>query len=170
MKKIVLVALVSFFIFSCGNKTEKQEEVVDDKAVVVDEYSLTINGIYEIDDVVSVVYKKDGYFVEKPIEKVVKGSPLPQQITIELPKGDKVENMSVNLSSNKEQNELSISAVIIKNGDQTILSDKENFTTYFLFNESVTWNVEKSKYVLFFDKKFPPGMSGGEQLEALLDR
>ena len=169
MNKIILVSLISFLLFSCGDGTKK-DEAIDEKVLVADQFSVTINGLYLKDDVISIVYKKDGYFLSgEPVEKIVKGSELPQQITIDLPKGEKIQNLSINLSTNKEQNEIGITGISIKNNDKVILSESDNFTTYFLAGEFVSWNEVTSKYVMKHGGKFPPAMGGSEQLEALLD-
>ncbi|WP_339838893.1 hypothetical protein [uncultured Flavobacterium sp.] len=169
MNKIILVSLISFLLFSCGDGTKK-EETIDEKVIVADQFSVTINALYPKDDVISIVFKKDGYYLSgEPVEKIVKGSDLPQQITIDLPKGEKIQNLSINLSTNKEQNEIGITGISIKNNDKVVLSDKENFTTYFMANDKVTWNESTSKYVMKHGGEYPPAMGGSEQLEALLD-
>lgn len=169
MNKIILVFVMSFLFFSCGSDAKK-DETVDEKVIAADQFSITITGIYPKDDVVSVVYKKDGYYLSgEPVEQTVKGSDLPQQITVVLPIGIKIQNASLNLSSNVEQNEISITAVSIKNNDKVVLSDKENFTTYFMSNDKVSWNESTSKYIMKHGGEYPPAMGGSEQLEALLD-
>lgn len=165
MKKIILLLVFSLTFYSCGER-EKKEQIVEETKI--DKLTVIINALYEKDDIIDVYYKKEGYFVDKPVQVKLSGSSLPQQITIELPEGEIVENLSINLSSNKEQGKIAISSVIVKNNEDIILSDKENFTTYFLFNESVSWDPALSRYIMIYDKEIPPAMGGGEQLEALL--
>ncbi len=167
MKRIVLIVLSSLFLFSCGGDKKKEIQV---EAETADQYAVIIDAIYEKDDSLAVVYKKDGYYVEKPTSLIVKGSPLMQRLTVDLPQGEPVENLSITLSSNKDQEFLTIKAVSVKNGDKTIISDKDNFTTYFLFNESISWDIKTSRYILTHDKEFQPGIGGSDKLEAELTK
>ena len=56
--------------------------------------ALILDVIYEKDDSLSVVYKKDNYYVyDNPTSIYVKGSASIQRITIDLPQAEKIENI-----------------------------------------------------------------------------
>lgn len=168
MKKIVLIFVSSLFLISCGGDKKKEVNLVDKKA---DNYALILDVIYEKDDSLSVVYKKDNYYVyDNPTSIYVKGSASIQRITIDLPQAEKIENIAMMASSNKEQESMVIKAISVKKGNEFIVSDKDNFTTFFQFDESFSWDEKSGKYILNHNNKNQPGISGSDSLEVLLTK
>ncbi|HLA55638.1 MAG TPA: hypothetical protein VK623_06040 [Flavobacterium sp.] len=174
MKKLVLIFFSSMLLFSCGK--DKKAATEDAKNVDVKEVSgisVTIEGIYEKDDSLSVVFKQNGYYAyNKAVPFKVKGSPLMQQLTINLPAGETVDNIAMMASSNKDQKYLTLKSIAVKNGDDEVVKNTDNFTTYFLFDECFkfdsTADGKSFRYVMDHTKKYQPGIAGSEQLEALL--
>jgi len=168
MKKIVLIFISALFFVSCGGDKKKEANTEDGK---VDNYALILDVIYQKDDSLSVVYKKGGYYLyDKAVSCIVKGSPAIQRITIDLPQAEKIENIALMASSNKEQESMVIKAISVKNGNEFIVSGKDNFTTYFQFDESFSWDEKSSKYLLNHNNKNQPGISGSDSLEILLTK
>lgn len=167
MKNIFLVTLVSLFIFSCGGKKEK----VIDSDVVADNYSIAIDAVYEKNDSLLFIYAQDGSLkFEKVKGMAVKGSPLIQRLVFNFPAGDKVENVGITMSQNKDQKTLVVKAITIKNNDKEIIGSKDNYLTYFQADEGFTWNVKETRYDLNHDKKYPPSLMGSEALKTALSK
>lgn len=163
MKKIFFGILTSSILLSCGKETK---EVV--KEDVSNSYSVTVNAIYPEDDSLVVVYKKDTYFqYENPIPLIVKGAPGMQSLTVTLPEKDIVENLEISLSTNKNQKTITLKNILIKNKEKLIfdvLNQGQGLTDYFDVNKGMILNNDGT-INLNFDGKYPPGMTGNQNLE-----
>ena len=173
MKNLILLGLfLSFAFVSCG--TDKKESVNETSVEVKEsiKYSVVLEAIYEKDDSLVVFYQKDKYFkYENPISQVIKGSPMPQKITINIPKGIDVENIKITASTNKEQPHVTINNVsILKNDSLVIDGSQGKHSEYFLTDETFSWDVEKSRYKLDHNKQYPPSLVGNDLLLSLLEK
>jgi hypothetical protein len=173
MKRLGLIFFSSMLMFSCGK--DKKEESIDPKKVDVKAsgVSVTIEGIYEKDDSLSVVFKQNGFYAyNKAVPFKVKGSPLMQELTINLPAEEIVDNIAMMASSNKDQKYLTLKSIAVKYGDNDVVKNTDNFTTYFQFDECFKFDFTPDgkimRYAMDHTKKFQPGMAGSDQLEALL--
>ena len=170
MKKIFVMLISVLAIVSCGkDKTEVKENVTE---VVVDKFSLEIDAISEKNDSINVFYKMDSYFqYEKPISALIKASNLPQKIKVDIPEGIAIENIKIEVSNNKEQQNLAIQNIsILNNGKVVIDGSNSKYSEYFLTDESFTWDLEKSRFKLNHSNKYPPGLLGNELTESLLTK
>lgn len=168
MKKIALIILVSLSFISCGNE-KKTEEVVKEEKVVENKYSVIIDAVYEKNDSLLFIYEKNGAFLFDKVKGIsVKGSPLAQQITFDFPVGEKVDNIGITMSFNKDQKNLVVKSITIKNGEKTIISPNDNYLTYFQAGDGFSWDPNTSMYILDHTKQYPPSFMGSEQLKALL--
>lgn len=171
MKKSILLVFITLFLVSCGGK--KKEDTTDAQVPdKLDKYSLIMDVIYEKDDSLAIVYKTGGYFqYEKPVSYAVKGSPELQRVVVDMPSGISVENFQITFSTNKEQKNLTIKNISIKNDNVEVFNgDNLTYGTYFNPNPGFTWNQAGLNYKLNFDGQFPPGQTGNEQLEAILTK
>lgn len=170
MKKLFLLFLATAALVSCGrDKEANKEESKKEVAVEKDQYSVVLEGIYEKDDVLKVVYKLDGYWKEDgPIEFKVTGNPLAQKLDIKIPAGVTMQNVKLTLSTNKEQKTLKINSINILNKGIYALQDGTMYGNYFDANEGLTWNEKEAKLILSHDKTYPPGIGGNAKLEELL--
>ncbi|MGG7037089.1 MAG: hypothetical protein ACI7YS_18140 [Flavobacterium sp.] len=169
MRKTLLLLAFSLTLFSCGR--DKKKETVSEKSETVNKYAVILDAIYEKEDSISVIYKTDGYFQwEKPVSQLIKGSPELQRITVNIPDGIDVENFQITCSTNKGQKMLTIKNISIKNGDVEVFNgDNLNYGTYFNANPGFIWNQTGLNYILNFDGQYPPGQTGNEKLEAILE-
>lgn len=169
MKKVFLSLIVAFVVMSCGDDKGKkpQESVVEE---VKDTYSITMDALYEKDDELIFVYKFNGFWdYEHPIKHKVTGQPGMQRIVIKVPANIAMENVQVDLSSNKEQQFLPLTNVTISKNDKQLYNGANMaFVPYFNMGVGVSWDAEKTRYILHFDKEYPPRMVGNEKLEELL--
>jgi hypothetical protein len=170
MKKIVLLVL-SIALFSCGGD-KKKEEVAEASVAAINKYDVIIDGIYEKDDSIAVIYKTGGYFqYEKPISQLIKASKDIQRITINIPEGVAAENFQVTFSTNKEQKMLTIKNISIKNNNAEVFNgDNLKYVPYFNVNPGFTWNQDGLNYRLNFGGEYPPGQTGNEKLEGILTK
>lgn len=167
MKKNVLFVLVSLCLVSCGE--EKKQPVIE-KDVEVNMYSVIIDAVYEKNDSLLFIYEKEGAFLYDKVKGIsVKGSPLAQQIVFNFPENEKVENIGITMSFNKDQKNLVVKSITIKNGDKTIISPEDNYLTYFLAGDGFSWDAQNSMYVLDHSKQYPPSFMGSEELKAMLE-
>ena len=171
MKKLILAFLIGLLLISCGKDKKKEIEATQQQtAFVSDKYSVIIDGIYEKDDTISVVYQKNDYYLyDKPLIQVVKGSASAQRLTFLVPEGDAIENVSICLSKNKSQDYITIKNVSIKNANEVILDgSNNNFSNYLATDTSFTWDVKNSRYILNHSNKYPPSIVGNDKLQSLL--
>jgi hypothetical protein len=167
MKKIILTLVTVVTIISCGSD-KKKEEVENTKPAI--KYSLVMDAIYEKDDSLVFFYETDGIMqYEKPISYKIKGSPMPQNIKVDMPEGIIVENIKIETSTNKSQDALTIKNIsVLKDG--TIVLDGSNgkYSEYFLTDESFSWDLENSRFKLNHSNKYSPGMLGSELAKSFL--
>ncbi|WP_133609045.1 hypothetical protein [Flavobacterium cheniae] len=170
MKKTIIMLISVIALVSCG---KDKKEVKDNTVVqVVDKYSLEIDAIYEKNDSINVFYKMDGYFqYEKPISATIKGSQMPQKVKVQIPEGIAIENIKIEVSTNKEQEGLTVQNISILNNDKVVIDGSNGkHSEYFLTDESFTWDLEKSRFKLNHSNKYPPGLLGNELTESLLTK
>jgi hypothetical protein len=167
MKRLILVVLSTVLLVSCGGDKKKNAIAID---AVKDNYSVEIEGIYEKDDSVTVHYQVNNYYIyDKPVNQVVKGSPMPQKIIVSIPEGVAIENVKLILSKNKEQAFLDIKNIVIKNNNKIIDGyDKLNYSEYFATDDKFSWDDKNSKFILDHTGDNPPTMVGKEALLSLL--
>jgi hypothetical protein len=167
MKKIILALVTAVTLISCGSD-KKKEEV--ETAKTATKYALVMDAIYEKDDSISVFYETDGIMqYEKPISYKIKGSPMPQNIKVDIPEGIIVENLKIEVSTNKLQDVLTIKNISVLKNDVIVLDGSNGtFYKYFLTDESFTWDLEKSRYKLIHTNKYSPGVIGGELAKSFL--
>ncbi|MEO4007223.1 MULTISPECIES: hypothetical protein [unclassified Flavobacterium] len=173
MKKIGLLFLGSILLFSCGrdNKKEEAETSSEQKEVVVaDNYAITLDAIYEKDDELLLVFKKAGYWdYDHPTKFKIVGQPNMQNIKIDVPQGLSMENVQVDLSSNKEQKYVTIKGINVLNNGKVVIDGSNNMhAKYFDMGNSVGWDPKGLRYIMNFGGEYPPRMVGNEQLEAVL--
>lgn len=168
MKKIILIFVSIFTLVSCGNdKKSEESETVEKKPSL--KYSLEMDAIYEKDDSLSIVYQIDNVMqYEKAIEYKVKGSPMPQKITINFPEGENPENLNIIVSTNNEQSHLTINNISIKIGDNVIDGSNYKYAEFLLTDPSFSWDLEKSRYNLIHTNKYPPALVGNDKLLSLM--
>lgn len=163
MKKIVLVALVSLSLFSCG-KEKKSEEVKQPEKV--NKFVVKMNAVYQEDDSLSIVYKVDTYFqYEKAVSLKVKGSPELQNLSVDLPVGVAAENLQITMSTNKNQKKLTVNNIQILNDNKEVFNvTNQVITDYFDFNPGIVLEADRS-FTLKFGGEYPPGLTGNQNLE-----
>jgi hypothetical protein len=166
MKKVALLFLSSVLLLSCGDKKKETTPTIEE---VKDKYVVIIDAIYEKDDSIAVVYKKDNYFkYDTPVSLKIKGAPTMQRLTIEIPEGEAVENLSIVASTNKNQEYVTIKNISVTNGNDKVDGDNYKHIKYFLVDNSFSWDLKNSRYNLVHTNKYPPGIVGNEILESLL--
>jgi len=167
MKKLVLLFLGIVLLTSCGG--DKKKEASTDVEEVKDKYVLIMDAIYEKDDSVEVVYQNDNFFkYETPIVVKVIGAPTMQKLTFAAPEGIAVENFKITVSSNKDQEHLTIKNISITNNSKVIDGDNGKYNSYFLTDESFTWDTKNSRFSLIHTNKYPPSLVGNDVLISLL--
>lgn len=172
MKKIGLLFLGSILLFSCGKESKKEEVNTPEakEVVATDNYAIVFDAKYEKNDEISVVYKKNGYWdYDNPTKVQVTGQPVIQNIRVSAPQGVSVENFQIDISSNKEQQYVTIKGIHVFNNEKEIINGGNNtFSKYFNTGESVGWDPKEERFIMKFDGKYPPRMVGNEEVEVLL--
>lgn len=170
MKKNILILLSVFTLISCGNGKEGEVTETVEKTPSL-KYSLEMEAIYEKDDSLSIIYQIDNVMqYEKAIEYKVKGSPMPQKITVIFPEGENPENLNIIVSTNNEQTHLTIKNISILVGDDIIDGSNYKYAEFLLTDSSFSWDVEKSRYNLIHTNKYPPALVGNDKLLSLMIR
>lgn len=171
MKKLFLLLVVAISLYSCGSD-KKKENASEIDAIVTDKYNVVLEAIYEKDDSIVVFYQKDKFFqYEKPTSLKIKGSPLMQRLTINLPEGIAIENLSITTSTNKSQDFITIKSLSVLD-DKTVVVDGSNgkYSESFLTDPSFSWDLKNSRYNLNHKNEYPPSIVGNANLSALLTK
>jgi hypothetical protein len=166
MRKIILL-LIATAIVSCGGEKKKPEVQAE---VAQDKYYLLLDCVYEKDDSIVAFYKLNEYFkYDKPVSLKIKGSPLNQRLTIDIPAGIAIEDLTLIASTNKEQKYIAIKNISVLNNEKVAV-DGDNFkhSQYFLSDASFSWDVKNQRYNLNHSNEFPPAFVGSDQLKSLL--
>jgi hypothetical protein len=172
MRKLILLFLGSALFFSCGRNKKNETEATEVKAVEKNQYSVIIDGVYEKDDSISVVYQKNKFFVyDKPVLQAVKGSTMPQRIIFNIPEGEKVENLSICVSKSKDQAFVKITNVSVKNHEALVFDGSNNkYYDLFATDPSFSWDEKNTRFNLNHGNKYPPSLVGNEKLESVLTK
>ena len=168
MRKIFLALISILTLASCGGDKKNEENNNVEKQPAL-KYSLEMDAIYEKDDSLSIIYQLDNVMqYEKAIEYKIKGSAIPQKITINFPEGENPENLNIIVSTNKEQSHLTINNISITIGDNVIDGSNYKYAEFLLTDPSFSWDLEKSRYNLIHTNKYPPALVGNEKLLSLM--
>lgn len=172
MKKILFTVLSTLILISCGKEKSEEtvNEVVEAEVQKLDKFSVVLEGVYQKDDSLSLVYKKDGYVdYDHPVALKVKGQELSQKFVFDIPQGVYLENFQVTLSTNKEQKDIQLNSIEVYYNDSLIFDGKAMvYVPYFNANEGLKWIEEKKSLELFFEGTYPPGISGNDKFEESL--
>jgi len=171
MKKLIVLFLGgALLLSSCGKDKKNDSDVPDEEVVAKDNFSIVLNAIYEKDDELSFVYKKNGYWdYDHPTKYAVKGQPNSQMLNVPFPLGEKCDNIQVDVSTNKEQKVLKLTDIsILNNGKEIVNGRNMAFIKYFNFGTAFTWDEKNLRYNLLFDQEYPPRIVGSDALEAIL--
>jgi hypothetical protein len=169
MKKLVLLFIGCVLLTSCSDKkkenTPQKEEEASRRKI-----SIVFEAIYEKDDKISMAFKKDGYWDYVNLSPfTIVGQPTMQKLTFDVPEGLNIENVQIELSSNKEQKSVKLNSIyIFENGKQIIDGSNMQFIKYFNTGSGLTWDEKNLRYNLIFGGEFPPGICGNEVLESML--
>lgn len=169
MKKLIVLFLGVLSLTSCGGDKKKEaEQVVEIK----DNYSIFFESIYEKDDELILVFKKNGYWdYENQTKHKITGQPNLQIVQVNFPAGLSAENVQIDLSSNKEQKTLTLKGVrILNNGKEVLNGSNMEFIKFFNTGTGLTWDDKNLRYNLLFDQPYPPRMVGNDALESILKK
>lgn len=170
MKKIILLLIGGLLLTACVDKKKEGAETPSESEVVTDNYSVVFEAIYEKDDELIMIFKKEGYwYYNDPSTYKVVGDTAVQKLTFDLPKSLSLENIQIDLSSNKEQKTLKLTSVnIYNNGKEVVNGSNMGFVKYFMTGTGLGWDAKNSRYTLIFGGEFPPRIVGNDLLESML--
>lgn len=170
MKKIILLLIGGLLLTSCVDKKKDATETSEESNVVKDNYAVVFEAIYEKDDEVLMIFKKDGFWdYDHPSTYKIVGDTAIQKLTFDLPKSLSVENIQIDLSSNKEQETLKLTGInLYNNGQEIINGSNMGFVKYFLTGTGLGWDEKNLRYNLIFGGEYPPRIVGNELLESML--
>ncbi|WP_159801374.1 hypothetical protein [Flavobacterium sp. MK4S-17] len=169
MKSKVLFLFLIAGLVSCGGDKPKNAEAVEANKETPNNFVVEIDAIYEKNDSLVFYYEVDGTVkYENPVTLKVNGSPEPQLLKVEMPKGIALENLTYTVSTNKEQLKVKITNISIKNGDKVIDGRDFKYSEYFMSDESFKWNDADKSYIVSHDNKYPPAFVGNDNLRAKL--
>ncbi|WP_297517928.1 hypothetical protein [Flavobacterium sp.] len=174
MKKICLIFIGLTLFSSCGkDKSATSDDTSgDSNSKPVDQYSLVLEGVYEKNDSINVVYQEKGFYqYDKSIGQKVQGNPVSQRIEVIIPSGVALENIKLISSTNPDQQTLVLNTIsVIKNNKVVLDGSSGKHSQYFLTDDGFSWDAVKSRYNLDHTKKYPPTFVGNEKALELLTK
>lgn len=171
MKKLILLfSGLVLVLSSCGREKKNDINATNEEVVKSDNFSIVMSAIYEKDDELVLVFKKNGYWdYDNPTKFLVKGQPNSQTINLQFPMGERYDNVQIDVSTNKEQKVLTLTNIsILNNGKVEVDGRNMAFLKFFNFGTAFTWDEKNLRYNLLFDQQYPPRIMGSESLEAVL--
>lgn len=160
-KSVILFSLVFMsMFFSCKDDSKIEEKVVVQNKPV---FKIALDLVIKKDDSLQVFYCENGENEINGANTVwssVKGNNNSQQVIFNLPEDVFPTKLRIDLSKNKDQDEIEIKGFTI-NYDEKSFSVKDTmFYQYFIPNEQIDWDRKKaiakfkSKEGEFFDPQF----------------
>lgn len=140
MKKILFILSFTFLIFSCGSKSDNQNEenIVEEVKINPNTFKIEVEGIWKEDDELIVFWKDASisYFDDDhTIYQGVKGSNDPQKVIFELEEGFVPNDFRFDVSSKKEQSEIVLNYIKLEQQDRVFIITKEKLGEFFRGNE-----------------------------------
>jgi hypothetical protein len=141
LKKLTVILLLIFM--SCDNKSKEDKEVENQEG-----YSLKIEGLFLKNDKIQVYYLVgEEWKEENSILFPVYSNPSLQTLDIKLPPKLVPNNIRIDISSNKTQQNITLKNIsVFKGNDVIIYGDNELFSNYFVLNEYITWDNDYFGY------------------------
>ena len=139
-KILISVLILSIItLFSCKEKAEKIE---DPKVITFD---VTLDVIVPKDDMLIVHYleAKDDWFTgDKSVWVKVSGSEQEQKCTFSLPEGILPKDVRLDISSEKEQQKITLNSVTLSYNGNQFLIQKQDIDKYFVGNEFIKFDAK----------------------------
>ena len=143
MKRIfLLVTTMVLSLASCGKKEEVKDETIK---VNPKTFKVEIEGIFKKDDELILFWKDKSisFFDDNhTIYQGIKGSEVPQKVVFEFQEGDMPNDIRLDISSKKEQNEITLNYVKLEQESRSFMILKDKFTEFFRPNEYITLDAK----------------------------
>ena len=142
LKKLIVLALLSFV--GCDNNKPKEDKEVENQTG----YSLKIEGLFLKNDKIQVYYLVgEEWKEENSILFPVYSNPSLQTLDIKLPPKLVPNNIRIDISSNKTQQNITLKNIsVLKDNEVIIYGDNELFSNYFVLNEYISWDSDYFGY------------------------
>ena len=139
MKRIfLLVTTIVLILSSCGKKEEVKDETVK---VNPKTFKVEIEGVFKKDDELILFWKDKSisFFDDNhTIYQGIKGSEALQKVVFEFQEGDIPNDIRLDISSKKEQNEIILNYVKLEQESRSFMILKDKFTEFLRPNEYIT--------------------------------
>lgn len=146
MKRIfLLVTTMVLSLASCGKKEEVKDETIK---VNPKTFKVEIEGIFKKDDELILFWKDKSisFFDDNhTIYQGIKGSEVPQKVVFEFQEGDIPNDIRLDISSKKEQNEITLNYVKLEQESRSFMILKDKFTEFFRPNEYMSLDSKTGK-------------------------
>ena len=143
MRKIfLLVTSMVLTLSSCGKKEEVKDETLK---VNPKTFKVEIEGIFKKDDELILFWKDKSisFFDDNhTIYQGIKGSEVPQKVIFEFQEGDIPNDIRLDISSKKEQKEITLNYVKFEQESRSFMILKDKFTEFFRPNEFITLDAK----------------------------
>lgn len=174
MKKSVILFSMVFMpmFFSCKNDSKNEEKVlVKDKPV----FKIALDLVIKKDDSLQVFYCENGETEINGANTVwssVKGNDNSQQVIFNLPEDVLPTKLRIDLSKNKNQDEIEVKGLTINYNEKTFSVKDTMFYQYFIPNEQIDWDRKKAiaKFKVKEGEFFDPQFGSRELMEAELQK
>ena len=136
--KIIVSSLVFsiLFLFSCKNKDEEQK--AEEKKVNPNTFKVQIEGIFKKNDELILFWKDKSisFFDDNhTIYQGIMGKESFQKIVFEFQEGEIPNDIRIDISSKKEQNEITLNYIRFEQQDRSFMIPREKLNQFFRPNE-----------------------------------
>jgi len=143
MKRIyILVTIMVLGLPSCVKKEEVKDETLK---VNLKTFKVEIEGVFKKDDELILFWKDKSisFFDDNhTIYQGIKGSEAPQKVVFEFQEGDIPNDIRLDISSKKEQNEIILNYVKLEQESRSFMILKDKFNEFFIPNEFMSLDAK----------------------------
>ncbi|WP_396149257.1 hypothetical protein [Flavobacterium sp.] len=139
---LLITTMMVLLLTSCGKKEEVKDETpkVNPKT-----FKVEIEGTFKKDDELILFWKDKSisFFDDNhTIYQGIKGSIVPQKVVFEFQEGDMPNDIRLDISSKKEQNEITLNYIKLEQESRSFMILKDKFTEFFRPNEFISLDAK----------------------------
>ncbi len=158
MRNFLVISILGFLSVSCGNESKNPDNenvtAIEEVKINPNTFKVEVEGVWKEDDELIVFWKDASisYFDDDhTIYQGIKGSDVPQKVIFEFEEGYVPNDIRFDISSKKEQKEITINYIKLEQQDRSFIVTKDKLFDFFRPNEFIDFdkssNIIKTKEI-----------------------